>query len=100
MILTEREQHMFEFMYKNKDDCCIDDGNLLYHYSTRYDDWKKEGNRNFDNCVDSLIQKSLIERDEPPMDCFIMITDQGIEYGKNNECKYTVDGNIIGENIE
>lgn len=80
MVLSEREKHILQFFYDNQDSCCIDDGNVLYHYSTRYDDWKVDGDRRYNNAVEGLESKGLIERDDPPLDCFISITDFGVSH--------------------
>ena len=80
MKLSEREQHILQFFYDNQSDCCIDDGNVLYHYSTRYNDWKDDNDRRYDESVEGLITKGLIARDEAPLDCFIAITAEGIRH--------------------
>ena len=77
--LTEREKHILRFFYDNQDCCCIDDGNVLAHYSKRYDDWKNTDDKRYDESLQRLIETGLIERDEPPMDCFISITDKGLQ---------------------
>ena len=76
--LSEREKHILRFFYDNQDDCCIDDGNVLAHYSDCYDDWGV-GESAYDTAVEQLEKKGLIGRDDPPMDCFISITDKGIQ---------------------
>ena len=95
MELSERQQHLLQFFFENQDSCCIDDGNVLYHYSTRYDDWKMGNDKHYNDTlygksVEGLIAKGLIARDEPPLDCFIAITEEGIRHYARNDLQRTL----------